>query len=192
MCWVRFKATLKQELLDGNRVQPSAHRGRVGVGATVVTPAPSASCLQMYFVLLVHGSTSQRPEKIPVLSATQPCWWPYIVQRGILNVLTAKPHLVVFYEENNSLFHTRHSNIPVSEPHSVCVGPHKTVNVSLVWEAYPEVLLWPESHQADKKRIVHPETFTVYQWTNTLTLIENPCNTVSPQMLSIYIYCLAK
>lgn len=128
----KFKATLKQKLLDGNRVQPSAHGRGVVVGATVVTPAPSASFLQMYFVLLVHGSTSQRPEKIPVLSATQPCWCPYIVQRGILNVLTAKPHFDVFYKEKNSLFHTWHSNVPVSEPHGVCVGPHKTVSVSLV------------------------------------------------------------
>lgn len=73
--------TLKQELLNGSRVQPVAHGRGIVVGATVVGGAPSASCLQMYLVLLLHGSTSHRPEKMPVLKATQPCWWPDVETR---------------------------------------------------------------------------------------------------------------
>lgn len=71
--------TLKQTFLEFTFSQPSAQVVEGTVGGAGVKTAPSAMCLQIYFSLLVQGSTSQRPAKLPVAIATQPCRWPYFV-----------------------------------------------------------------------------------------------------------------
>ena len=59
--------------------------------------------------------------------------------------------------ETCSPYSTWHQCIPVSEPHRGFVAPLKTINISLVGQTQPEILLWSHPHQADKERIIHPE-----------------------------------
>ncbi len=85
-------------------VQRSAHLVEVGVGGAGVKTAPSARCLQMYFSLLVQGSTSQRPAKIPVVMATQPCWWPCIVEGEIVKYKLWSHFWTHLTEKNSNFF----------------------------------------------------------------------------------------
>lgn len=64
--------TLTQYSLELSGTQLLGHLEGVKVGGTVVKPAPSASCLQMYPNMLVQGSTSQTPANTPVVMATHP------------------------------------------------------------------------------------------------------------------------
>lgn len=123
--------TLKHMCLDGMTFQPSAHLGGGAVGGTGVTIAPSARCLQIYFSLLVQGSTSQRPAKLPVAIATQPCWWPCFCQKRNCQLSRVRP-LSDSYRWKFKPFNTWHLSIPVCKSHRVCVGPRKKLNVLLI------------------------------------------------------------
>lgn len=65
--------TLKQKLLLAIGVQPDAQLRAGVVGGTVVTCAPSAGFLQIYFSLLLQLTTSHSPANRPVVMATHPC-----------------------------------------------------------------------------------------------------------------------
>lgn len=85
--WQRLTSgcTLEQRFLDPTLIQPSGHWGGDWVGGAAVKTAPFARCLQMYFELLVQGSTSQSPAKIPVVMAVQPWMLPWVVWGGKRN-----------------------------------------------------------------------------------------------------------
>lgn len=66
--------TLKQAFLLLMGVHPDSQLKGTVVGGTVVTCAPSAGFLQMYFSFVLQLTTSHSPANTPVVMATHPCF----------------------------------------------------------------------------------------------------------------------
>ncbi len=140
--------TLTQRFLDKSGVQSSGQAKAGVVGGAGVVTNPSALCLQMYFSLFKQLSTSQSPEISPVVMATQPCFLP-IFFKTKKYFLKCNTVIMRNQKHNNFIdieYSTWHPSIEMTIWDFLSVGPFKSVQIPLIWQSNPEVLLWSSSN----------------------------------------------